>query len=167
LSGIGNRVTIFLYKIKEIKMEKMKKKKILTFVTDGESFLILRNNPADSKHGGDFWFTVTGEVEKGENDLTALKREVAEETNLTVKEIFPLNWGSCYTINDVVCEEKNYISFVNDKKIILNEEHIEYKWLTLPNFIKQIRWDADKSILQEVLEKGLKKELFFKQPMIE
>jgi len=62
-------------------------KKILVFVCDGKKFLILRNNPKDPAHGGDYWFTVTGSMEKNESKKEAIKREIKEETNLDVKEI--------------------------------------------------------------------------------
>ena len=148
-------------------MNNIKTKKILSFITNGELFLILRNNSEDPKHGGDFWFTVTGGVENNEDDLSAVKREIKEETNLNVKEIIPLNWGSCYEIDGVTCEEHNYLSFVDDKTINLNEEHIDYSWVILPELINQIYWIGDKSILQKVLEKGMRRESFFKQLTIE
>ncbi len=104
------------------------KKKILSFITDGNFFLALRNSPFEpKKHGGDFWFVVTGGVEGKESFDEAAKREIREETNLEVKDIFPLNWGSVYEWGGEVCEEHNFISFVDRKKIILNEEHIEYE----------------------------------------
>jgi 8-oxo-dGTP pyrophosphatase MutT (NUDIX family) len=71
-------------------------KKILAFVCDGEKFLLLRNNSKDPTHGGDYWFTVTGNVEANESIEETVKREIKEETNLDVSEIFNLNWGSVY-----------------------------------------------------------------------
>jgi 8-oxo-dGTP pyrophosphatase MutT (NUDIX family) len=139
------------------------KRKILAFVTDGESFLLLRNNFFDNRYGGDFWFTVTGEVEGGEDDLSAVRREIMEETSLDVKEIFPLNWGSIYTQDDIVCEEYNYLAFTNQGNIQLNEEHIEYKWVGLETFAAQIHWTTDRFELKKVLDKGLKRELYFKE----
>ncbi len=141
-------------------------KKILSFITDGNLFLIVRNNPQDPRHGGDFWFTVTGAVEKGEDDIAAVKREVKEETNLDVLDTFSLNWEWQYTTNGVECDEYNYLSFVKDTGVKLNFENIEYRWVSLKDLVKQIRWE-DKDILKKVLEKGLKKEFFFKQLKIE
>jgi len=148
-------------------MTGLKTKKILSFITDGKLFLILRNNPKDKRHGGDFWFTVTGEVEKNEDNLSAVRREVKEETNLSINEIIPLNWGSQYNIKSNICEEHNYLSFVDNGTIILNEEHIDYKWVSITDLIRQIHWLADKSILRKVLEKGIQKEFFFKDLTIE
>ena len=142
-------------------------RKILSFITNRKSFLILRNNSKDQKHGGDFWFTVTGGVENDENDLSAVRREIKEETNLDVNEIFSLNWGSEYKVDAIECKERNYLSFVDDGTIILNEEHVDYKWVSLSELVKKIHWTTDKAILKKVLEKGMKRMSHFKQFTIE
>ena len=101
-------------------------KKILSFITDGEKFLALRNNFQDSeKHCGDFWFVVTGEVEDKESLNDAVKREINEETNLKVKEVFELNWGSIYECWQGTCYEKNFISFIeNTSRIKLDIKEV-------------------------------------------
>lgn len=137
-------------------------KKILTFVVHGEKILALYSEP-HPKHGEGGWFVVTGGVEENENYEEAVSREVMEETGLIVEEIFPLNWGSVYNWWDEVCEEHNFVSFVNSKDVTLNEEHSKYKWLDINKFIKIIKWDDDKELLKKVLEKALNKENYFKE----
>lgn len=149
------------------------KQKILSFVVCRGKFLALRNNSKNIKHGGDFWFTVTGSVEDRETVKDAVKREIKEETNLDVNEIFPLNWKSIYSWNNNDYEEENFIAFVNKNKVILNEEHTDYKWLNIDEFtdiIKwdwKIKWDSNKIILKKVLLYGLKRKKFFKKIKIE
>ena len=84
-----------------------------------------------------------------------------EETNLNVNEVFSLNWSSTYIWNNEKCKELNFVSFVGSKKVELNEEHTEYKWLKLDEFIKLIRWDNDKKLLKKILKKALEKEKYF------
>jgi len=142
-------------------------KKILAFVCDGKRFLALRNNSQDPSHGGDFWFTVTGSIEKDENEKGAIKREVKEETDLDVKDVLDLNWGSIYPWGDQNHQEKNFIAFVKDGKVRLSEEHTEYEWLILRDFIKKLKWDLDKEELRKVLQKGINKQLYFKKTKID
>ena len=137
-------------------------KKILTFVVHGEKILALYSEPHPN-HGKGGWFVVTGGVEENEDYEEAVSREVMEETGLIVEKIFPLNWGSVYNWGDEVCEEHNFVSFVNSKDVILNEEHSKYKWLDINKFIKIIKWDDDKELLKKVLEKALNKENYFKE----
>jgi len=142
-------------------------KKILAFVCDGEKFLLLRNNSKDPAHGGDYWFTVTGSVEAGESIENAVKREVKEETNLDVSEIFYLKWSSVYSWGGEDHSENNFLAFVKKGNILLNEEHVAFEWLNLDNFIEKINWDLNKDELKKVLQKAVKRELFFKKEKID
>ncbi len=142
-------------------------KKILAFVCDGEKFLLLRNNSKDPTHGVDYWFTVTGSVETDESLEEAIKREVKEETNLEILWIFDLKWGSVYSWGGEYHSENNFLAFVKKGKVILNEEHVDSEWLKLNDFIKKINWNLDKIELKKVLEKALKKELFFKKEKVD
>ena len=130
-------------------------RKILTFIVHGKNILALYSEP-HPKHGEGGWFVVTGSVEKNEDFEEAVSREVMEETGLAVEEIFPLNWGSVYNWRDEVCEEHNFVSFVNSKKVILNEEHSKYEWLDIDKFIEIIKWGDNKELLGKVLKKSLK-----------
>jgi len=142
-------------------------KKILAFVYDGEKFLLLRNNSKDPAHGGDYWFTVTGSVEADEPIENAVKREVKEETNLEVFEIFYLKWGSVYSWGGKDHSENNFLTFVKQGEVVLNEEHVDSEWLNLDNFIEKINWDLNKDELKKVLQKAVKRELFFKKEKID
>ena len=142
-------------------------KKILAFVCNGERFLLLRNNSKDPAHGGDYWFTVTGSVESNESIEDAVKREVKEETNLDVSEIFDLKWGSIYSWGGKDHSENNFLAFVKKGKVILNEKHSKYEWLDIDKFIEKINWDLNKEELKKVLEKAIKRELFFKKEKID
>ena len=142
-------------------------KKILAFLCNGKKFLLLRNNSKDPSHGGDYWFTVTGSVEADESIDDAVKREVKEETNLKVSTIFDLKWGSIYSWGGEYHSENNFLAFVKKGKVILNEEHVNFEWLNLDDFIKKINWDLSKEELKKVLQKAMKKELFFKKEQID
>lgn len=142
-------------------------KKILAFVCDGEKFLLLRNNSKDPSHGGDYWFTVTGSVEAGELIENAVRREVKEETNLNVSEIFDLKWGSIYSWGGEDHSENNFLAFVKKGKVMLNEEHIDYEWLNLDNFVNKVKWDLNKEELKQALQKAIKRKLLFNKEKID
>jgi len=128
---------------------------------EGKKFLALEmtKHPEHAPEGG--WFVVTGGVEGNESSEDAVNREVFEETRLNLEEIIPLNWGSLYEWRGELCEEQNFIAFVKSGEVILNEEHSDYQWLSLDEFIKKINWDDDKELLKKVLEKAIKKEKYF------
>ncbi len=138
------------------------KQKILSFIFSEGKFLALYSKP-HPEHGSGGWFVLTGSVEKNETREQAVRREIKEETNLDVLELSFLNWGSIYNWGMDACEEQNFFSLVKHGKIILNEEHSEFKWLELDEFIKLIKWDDDKKILKKVLKNAIKKKKFFKE----
>lgn len=135
-------------------------KKILTFVAKDGKLLALYSEP-HPEHGRGGWFVVTGGIENGEAHEKAVTREILEETGLITKRIISLNWSSVYNWCNEVCEEHNFISFVESGDVLLNEEHSKYEWLNLDDFVKKINWDDDKELLKQVLKKALNKEKYF------
>lgn len=148
-----------------MKLDNKMKKKILTFIVNGEMFLALYSEP-HPEHGDGGWFTVTGGVESEENYEDTVKREILEETNLIVERVFDLNWGSIYHWANELCEELNFISFVKTEQVVLNEEHSKFEWLELDEFIKRIKWRDNKELLKSVLEKALKNEKYFHKRIV-
>lgn len=142
-------------------------KKILTFiVNDNKEILLLHNNYSDPSHGGDIWYTVTGAVEKEDVSLEdAVKREVKEETNLEVLSSLYLNVVCNYINRNKEYMEYVFVSFVNKNQIILNEEWIDYKWLSLDEFIKQCYFYYDKKILKNILKLAIDKQVFYKKEL--
>jgi 8-oxo-dGTP pyrophosphatase MutT (NUDIX family) len=138
------------------------KRKILSFISSNNKLLALFSKP-HPEHGGGGWFVVTGGVEGNETLDNAVKREIKEETNLDAREVFELNWGSIYEWAGEDCEESNFISFVDNGDIKLNEEHSEFRWLDLDEFVILINWGDDKKLLKKVLKSALKKRLYFKK----
>ena len=127
----------------------------------------MRNNSKDPAHGGDYWFTVTGSVEADESIEDAVRREVKEETNLKVSEILDLKWGSVYFWGGEDHSENNFLAFVKKEKVVLNEEHVDFEWLYLEDFIKKIKWDLKKDELKKILQKAIKREIFFKKEKLD
>ncbi|OIO43297.1 hypothetical protein CO155_02295 [Candidatus Pacearchaeota archaeon CG_4_9_14_3_um_filter_35_19] len=136
-------------------------KKILTFIIHEKKILALYSEP-HPQHDKGGWFVVTGSVEENEDFEEAVSREVMEETGLMVEEIFSLNWGSVYNWDNKICEEHNFVSFVNSKKVTLNEEHSKYEWLDIDKFIEIIKWDDNKELLGKVLKKALNRKIHFR-----
>jgi 8-oxo-dGTP pyrophosphatase MutT (NUDIX family) len=135
-------------------------KKILAFIYSKEKkkFLILKTNGDEpEKHGESHWFTTTGSVEKNESHEEAVKREIKEETNLDVKEIYNLKWGGRYNWQNQIHEELYFIAFVNSDKLNLDKvEVIDFRWLDTDKFAELLDWDGNKGELKSVLKLGLK-----------
>jgi hypothetical protein len=44
---------------------------------------------------------------------------------------------------------------------------VDFEWLNLEEFIEKIKWDLNKEELRKVLQKAIRKELFFKKEKID
>jgi|ETN02SMinimDraft_4_1059925.scaffolds.fasta_scaffold121767_2 ADP-ribose pyrophosphatase YjhB (NUDIX family) len=105
-------------------------------IKKGNKFLILKRS-ADDKNRPNCWDFPGGNLEFGENAMEALKREIKEESNLSVKNIKPLQ---------VISEKdkkKNlfwvrigYTSEYSGGEVKISEEHNDYKWVTKAEFLK-------------------------------
>lgn len=98
-----------------------------------------------------------GKLHEGENYETAIEREIRDQIGLTPLEIFPLNWGAIRRIHMGEFKEMNFLVFVNSEDSLKRNG----QWLNLKEFIKQIVWKDNKELLIKVLEKAIKKELYF------
>ena len=126
--------------------------KILAFVKSGNKYLALRNNPEDPKHGGDFWYVVTGNVEKGENLEEAVRREIMEETGLAADFIYELELTNQFEYDKQLFEEYCFLAEVSSDQVVLNNENIDYQWLSPDDFIRKIQWFGNKAELKSLLK---------------
>ena len=139
--------------------------KILSFIiNEDKKLLLLKGSSNDPQFKKSFWYVVTGGCEEYETKKDTVIREIKEETGIyEVKKILYLNWIFQYNSLGKECTEYVYITFVNSNQIILSEEHIDYKWCDLKEFIEQINWFGDKEELKKVLELAIKKQVYFKK----
>lgn len=108
------------------------------------------------------WEAVTGGGEGNETLLEAAKRETYEETGIPVESLFiqldtvapvPVTrfsdsyiWG-----DDVYVIPLHYFGvLVNDRQIILSQEHTEYRWLKYQDAYNLLKYDDDKIALWEL-----------------
>lgn len=136
------------------------KKKILAIIYRKRSgkteFLALRNNPHNPAHGGDFYFVVTGGVEKDESLEDAVKREIEEETGIIkLLQIIDLKKVCEYTCAGeagYLCKESEFLVEVDEDVVQLSEEHIGFKWSERDAFVELIGWN-DKKDLNLILDR--------------
>lgn len=141
-------------------------KKILAFIKNKEGkLLLLKGSENDPQFHESFWYTVTGAKEDEDADIIGtVRREVKEETNLDIDNIYYLNWILEYQSGDTDCEEYVFICDDNGKnKIILNEENIDFKWLDIDEFLDIMKWYGSKEILKNVLILAFNKNRYFKE----
>ena len=123
----------------------MENKKVFIIVyrfTGGAlEILILKPNPEPGRYTD--YYVVTGGIEKGETSEQAALREASEEIGITPIRLIDLNHTIRYQdhITAKKYTEHCFAAEVDDSKIILNEEHIGYKWVSPEDFVRTIWWE--------------------------
>ena len=120
----------------------------------GKSFFLLLHYPSGSRAKKGYWDLPKGHIEKGEDEIATIKREVEEETGL--KDI-KLVEGFKETIKYFFkWEGKNILKFVTfflaetrEKQVKISQEHIGFKWLPYKEAKVQLTHENAKKILQE------------------
>jgi len=124
-------------------------------------FLLLKRIPKK----GNNWQPVTGGVEKGEKKIEAVEREVIEETgirNITriIDGIYYYEYTDLYRSH----EEREAIPYLlkeyvfglevssNEKIVIDNREHSEYRWCGFEEALRLLKWKGNKESLKKLNE---------------
>lgn len=124
---------------------------------DGEMKMLLMKRVK-----GDFWCHVAGTIETGESAVQAIIREFQEETKLQVKQLYnaqyleqffeaKVNVIQLIPVFVVLCEPK--------AQIILNHEHIEYKWCSLQEALTHAPFPNQHAVYKHVWSYFVEREI--------
>ncbi len=119
--------------------------------TDGKiQYLLLKRTP--EREG--FWQPVTGGLEEGETKMEALEREVLEETGIgnpvrTIEDVYSFELSTAL-------DEKEYVYGVEvlptEEIEIDRREHSEYRWCSLEEALRLLKWKENKKALERLNE---------------
>ena len=110
-------------------------------IIDGKiRFLILKRAPYEKYPN--LWQMVTGKIREYEKAYDTAKREIEEETGLTVNELYVVP-----KVNLFYNSEDNssnlipvFLAIVDDKQVILSSEHQEYRWASIKEAKSLFAW---------------------------
>ena len=111
---------------------------------NGFDFLILKR--ADTKIYEHLWQGVAGKIEKNEKSWQAAIRELKEETGLNPRKIFIADHVSKFY--EAHQDRINFVPVfgieVNNEKVILSNEHCDYKWVDFETASSHLVWNGQK-----------------------
>jgi 8-oxo-dGTP pyrophosphatase MutT (NUDIX family) len=113
----------------------------------GDKYLLLRH--ADGGH----WAPPKGGIAKGEGELQAAMREVAEETGLRgVHIIDEFREIDRYRFNrngrEISKEVIYYLGSVSRDRVILSPEHTDFRWAAIDEAVELATYDGTKKLLK-------------------
>ena len=123
-------------------------------------FLLLKR--VNNKIYPGIWQGVTGKINNNELPYQTALRELKEETALTPKKIWTIDQVNMFydAKNNVMNLIPIFGVSVETKKIILSNEHSEYKWCNIDQAIKLLTWEQQKKgikIFYEMLKENKKR----------
>jgi len=98
------------------------------------------------------WQGVAGKIEDGETAPEAAIRELKEETGFYPVKVFVADHVSRFY--EVHGDRINLVPVfgieVNSDEVILSEEHIDFKWVTIEEALNTLVWNGQKKGIQTV-----------------
>ncbi len=115
---------------------------------------MLLHYPSTAKAPKDFWELPKGHIEKGENEIETVKREVEEETGLKDIEFIKgfkewIKYFFKFKGINILKFVTFYLAETKTQNIKISEEHIGYKWLPYEEAFKRLTFKNAKEILQK------------------
>ena len=114
------------------------------------SFLLLKRSK--TKIYEYLWQGVAGKIEKNELAWQAALRELKEETGLTAQRMFVADYVSKFyeKHGDRINLVPVFGIEVKNKKVLLSEEHCNFKWLNFKKAHDKLTWNGQKKGLKVV-----------------
>jgi dihydroneopterin triphosphate diphosphatase len=128
----------------------------------GHEFLQLRRSKGDFMGGT--WQAVYGQSVAGETPVAAVLRELREETGLIPAEMYRLDRVAVFYVSadDTLWHCIPFCAIVKaEQKIVLNDEHDDFRWVSMEEAPKLFMWQDNRDALQciqnEILAESLAK----------
>lgn len=127
-------------------------KTTLCYIKKDGKFLMLYRNKKENDLNEGKWIGIGGKFEKGESADACMKREVFEETGLTVKSFH--YYGVIRFYSDKWATELMYLYLIDDFEGEAKSECDEgiLKWVPQEELLDLPTWEGDKEFLKPMLE---------------
>jgi dATP pyrophosphohydrolase len=117
----------------------------------GHEFLQLRRSREDFMGGT--WQAIYGQSEEGESPVTAVIRELREESGLIADELYRLDQVSVFYIasTDTMWHCVPFCAMVGrEQSIVLNDEHDSARWVAEADAERMFMWKDNRDAIRDI-----------------
>jgi dihydroneopterin triphosphate diphosphatase len=118
----------------------------------GEAARVLALQRAKNTSRG-LWSLVMGGIEKGESAAEAIRREIAEETGVTVEALYTTGCVDTFFNSGANTIEMMPIFvalFDNAPSVRLDHEHLAYRWLSFAEAVETLAYAGQRDALPHI-----------------
>lgn len=117
-------------------------------------YYLLLHYPSSAKAPRDYWDFPKGHVEKGENEIKTVKREIEEETGLKDVEFIEgfkewIKYFFKFRGKNVLKFVTFYLVETKTKKVKVSFEHLGFEWLPYEKALEKLTFKNAKEILKK------------------
>lgn len=117
----------------------------------GRGWRVLALERAPGVRSPGSWEIVHGSIERGESPIAAARREVAEETGLTVERLYSVTVNPFYLgRNGTIQLAVAFAAIVTPGSVTLGVEHQDSAWLPLRAAHRRLAWPRTHELLRHV-----------------
>jgi len=130
-------------------LQRIKQKSVGAIILNAENKVLIMFSSANK-----YWEFPKGKVEKGEGELDTLKREMMEETGIKRFRLHPSFREYLYytfRVNNLLIQKVVvYYLFKTGASVQVSDEHLEYKWVEIPEAAQYLKHANQKDLLKRV-----------------
>lgn len=124
---------------------------VLCYIIRKNEVLLMYRNKKNKDINKNKWIGIGGHIEKGENEVDAIIREVLEETGLRINK--------CQKRANIIFTNKNTVEFMHvftcedfEGKVKTTCDEGTLKWVKIKDLFTLPMWEGDSLFLKPILE---------------
>ena len=122
---------------------------VVNKINDDYRFLMLKRAKGKMYEG--MWRMVAGKIKPNEKAWEACLREIQEETNLKIDELYSVPFVNSFYEweTDSIHSIPVFLAITKESKVTMNDEHDKYEWLYIDEAISRLEWPGQKKGIEK------------------